>query len=72
MDAFKVMAVVLMMGGALGLIYGGFFSDVNYAHVVKLGSFKLSVTDEKAVLIGAGAFVMGSTLLLFQREGNYT
>lgn len=69
MNAVKIMAIVLMVGGVLGLMYGG-FSYTKDTHEAKLGPIELSVKDEQRVnvpvWVGVGAIVIGGVLLLFQ------
>ena len=67
MNAVKILAIVLMVGGVLGLIYGG-FSYTKDTHEAKLGPIELSVKDEQRVNVpvwaGVGAIVIGGVLLL--------
>jgi TRAP-type C4-dicarboxylate transport system permease small subunit len=68
MDTTRIIAIVLIIGGALGLIYGGF----SYTHdttPVKLGPVELSVKKQETVNVpmwaGVGAIVIGGLLLGF-------
>jgi hypothetical protein len=67
MNAVKVVAMLLIAGGALGLVYGG-FSYTKETHEAKLGPIELSVKDKRTINIpvwaGVGAIVLGSALLL--------
>jgi uncharacterized membrane protein len=67
MNAVKVAAIVLIAGGVLGLVYGG-FSYTRDTHEAKLGPIELSVANKKTVDVsvwaGIGAIVIGGTLLL--------
>jgi hypothetical protein len=58
---------VLIAGGVLGLVYGG-FSYTKETHEAKLGPIELSVKDRQTISIpvwaGVGAIVIGSVLLL--------
>ncbi len=69
MNAVKIAAIVLIVGGVLGLMYGG-FSYTKDTHEAKLGPIELSVKDEQRVNVpvwaGVGAIVIGGVLLLFQ------
>jgi len=69
MNPVKIVAIVLMVGGVLGLIYGG-FSYTKETHKAELGSIELSVKDKQTVNVpvwaGVGAIVIGGVLLLFQ------
>jgi len=68
MDAMKILAIVLIVAGVLGLMYGG-FSYISDTHTTNLGLFKLVIQDKKWVNIpiwaGVGAIAAGSALLLF-------
>jgi hypothetical protein len=70
MNPVKVLAIILIVGGSLGLVYGG-FSYTKDTHEAKLGSISLSVKDTETVNIpawlGVGAVVAG-VLLLFVRK----
>jgi len=67
MNAVKMAAIVLIMGGVLGLVYGG-FSYTKETHEAKLGPIELSVKDKETVNVpvwaGVAAIVIGSGLLL--------
>jgi len=68
MNAMKMVAMVLIVGGVLGLMYDG-FSYTRETHEAKLGPIELSVQDKQTVNIpvwaGVGAIVIGGALLLF-------
>lgn len=68
MSAVKVVAVLLIVGGVLGLVYGG-FSFTQETHEAKLGPIELSVKEKKKVNVptwaGVGAIVAGTAILLF-------
>lgn len=70
MDAIKMLAIVLIVAGGLGLAYGG-FTYTKETHQAKLGPIELSVTDKETVNIpvwaGVGAIVIGG-ILLFARK----
>jgi len=67
MNPIKVFAILLIVGGALGLAYGG-FSYTKETHDVKLGPVEFSVKEKQDVNIplwaGVGAIVLGGVLLL--------
>jgi uncharacterized membrane protein YidH (DUF202 family) len=67
MNAVKLVAIVLIAGGVLGLVYGG-FSYTKETHEAKLGPIELSVKDRQTINIpvwaGVGAIVIGGVLLL--------
>ena len=62
----RVFAIVLIVLGALALIYGG-FSYTQDTTAVKIGPLELSVKEKKTVNIpiwaGGGAVVLGVLLL---------
>ena len=68
MNKIMVLAIVLIAGGVLGLVYGS-FSYTKETHRAKLGSIELSVADKETVNVpvwaGVGAIVIGGVLLLF-------
>lgn len=68
MNAVKMVALLLIAGGVLGLVYGG-FSYTRDTHEAKLGPIELSVKDKRTVDVpvwaGVGAIVMGVALLVF-------
>ncbi len=68
MNAVKIAAIVLIVAGVLGLVYGS-FSYTKETHDVKLGPIELSVKDKQTVNVpvwaGVGAIVIGGMLLLF-------
>jgi hypothetical protein len=67
MNAVKLVAIVLIAGGVLGLGYGG-FSYTKETHEAKLGPIELSVKDRQTINVpvwaGVGAIVIGGVLLL--------
>lgn len=67
MNANRVIAIVLIVAGALGLAYGG-FSYTKETHQAKLGPIELSVKETQTVNIplwlGIGAVVAGGLLLV--------
>ena len=62
----KIVAVILIVLGALALAYGG-FSYTDDKTAVKLGPLELSVKEKKTVNVpvwaGIGAIVVGGLLL---------
>jgi len=72
MSAIKILALVLIVAGIVGLVYGG-FTYTRESHDLKLGSLELSVKDKETfnipVWAGAGAVAAG-VLLLFVRQKN--
>jgi hypothetical protein len=67
MNALKTLAIVLIVAGALGLVYGS-FTYTKDTHEAKLGPIELSVKDKETVNIpvwaGVGAILIGGILLL--------
>ena len=67
MNSVKLVAIVLVVAGLLGLVYGG-FSYTKDTHDVKLGPVEFSVKEKQDVNIplwaGVGAIVLGGVLLL--------
>ena len=68
MSALKILGIVLIVGGILGLVYGG-FTYTKESHEAKIGPIVLSVTDKETVNVpiwaGVGAIVIGGLLLVF-------
>jgi Na+/H+ antiporter NhaC len=68
MHPVKVIAIVLIIGGILGLVYGG-FSYTKDTTVVKLGPLELSAKEKQTVNVpmwtGVGSIVIGGLLLVF-------
>ncbi|MBF0549854.1 MAG: hypothetical protein HQK60_04910 [Deltaproteobacteria bacterium] len=68
MSAAKIMAIVLIVAGIAGLLYGK-FSYTKDTHEIKLGSFEMSVAEKETVNIpvwaGVVAIVAGSGLMLY-------
>lgn len=71
MNAVKMLAVALIVAGALALVYGG-FSYTKETHQAKLGSIELSIKDTETVNVpvwmGIGALVAGIFLLAVGRK----
>ena len=67
MNAVKIIGVVLIVAGLLGLAYGS-FSFTKETHEAKIGPLELQVKDKETVNIpawaGVGAVVIGAVLLL--------
>ena len=68
MNPVKVIAIVLMVGGMLDLVYGG-FGYTKGTTVVKLGPLEVSAKERQTVnvpmWVGVGAIVVGGLLLIF-------
>jgi len=67
MNAGKTAAIVLIVAGVLGLIYGG-FSYTKQTHDIKMGPIEVSVQEKDRfnvpVWAGVGAIAIGAALLL--------
>jgi TRAP-type C4-dicarboxylate transport system permease small subunit len=67
-SAMKILGIVLIVGGILALVYGG-FTYTKETHEAKIGSLVLSVMDKETVnvpiWVGVGAIVIGGLLLVF-------
>jgi hypothetical protein len=67
MKPIKILAILLVAAGTLGLLYGG-FRYTKDSHDLKLGPVEVSVKEKKSVSIpmwmGVGAIVLGGLLLL--------
>jgi hypothetical protein len=70
MNAVKILGIVLIVAGALGLLYGG-FTYTKDTHEAKLGPIELSIKDKETVNIpiwaGMGSIAVG-VILLFVRK----
>ncbi|MDP1657643.1 MAG: hypothetical protein Q8K91_01535 [Hylemonella sp.] len=67
MNASRMAALVLIVAGVLGLVYGS-FSYTKETHETKIGPIELSVKEKETVNIpvwaGIGAIVVGGLLLV--------
>jgi len=67
MSSTKIIAIVLIVAGVLGLAYGK-FTYTKETHDAKIGPIELSVKDKETVnvpmWVGIGAIVVGAGLLL--------
>ncbi len=68
MSAVKIMGIVLIVAGIVGLLYGN-FSYTKETHDIKLGPLEMSVAEKQTVNVpvwaGVGAIVSGGLLLLY-------
>lgn len=68
----KIIAIVLLVAGTLGLIYGG-FSYTKDTTVVKLGPLEVTAKEKQTVNVplwlGIGAIAVGGLLLVFGSKG---
>ena len=67
MNSAKLVGIVLIVAGVLGLVYGS-FSYTKNTEAVKLGPLELSVKEKETVNVpvgaGIGAIVVGAALLV--------
>ena len=67
MDATKIVGIVLIVAGCLGLVYGG-FTYTKETSAVKLGPLELKVQEKETVsvplIVSAGAIAAGVFLLV--------
>ena len=70
MNGIKILAIALIVGGALALLYGG-FSYTTETHRAKLGPMVLSVAEKETVnipvWIGVGAIAAGLVLMFVRK-----
>ncbi|MHB1092611.1 hypothetical protein [Thiobacillus sp.] len=70
MNAVRILAILLIVAGGLGLMYGG-FTYTKDTHEAKVGPIELSIKDKETVNIpiwaGVGAIAAG-VILLFVRS----
>lgn len=66
MNAVKIAAIVLIVAGVLGLVYGG-FTYTKETHTADVGPIELSVQEKDTINVpiwaGVGAIVVGGALL---------
>ena len=71
MNMQRMAAIVLLIAGALGLVYGG-FSYTRSTHQADIGSLHLSVDETKHVNVpvwgGIGLMLVGGLLLAVGRK----
>ena len=72
MSALKLIGILLIAAGVIGLVYGG-FTYTKTTHDVKVGPLEMSVKDKETVNVpiwaGVGAIVVGGALLLTKTKG---
>lgn len=71
MDAVKIVAILLIVAGGLGLAYGG-FSYTKETHNVDVGPLHMEVAEKQQVNIptwaGLGGILVGGLLLVVRRK----
>jgi TRAP-type C4-dicarboxylate transport system permease small subunit len=67
----RMMAIVLLLAGVLGLVYGG-FSYTRETHEAKVGPLEISISEKQRVNVplwaGVALVIAGGGLLLMQRR----
>jgi hypothetical protein len=67
----RIIGIILIVAGTLGLIYGG-FSFIKDKHDLKIGNLQFSVVEKERVNVpvwaGAGGIAIGAILLLIGRK----
>jgi len=73
MNAVKLLAIVLIVAGTLGLVYGG-FTYTKDTQQAKIGPLELTVQNKETVNVpvwaGLAAIVIGGGLLVFPIRKN--
>jgi hypothetical protein len=68
MNAYMIVAVVLIVVGTLGLVYGQ-FSYTKESQGAKLGPLELTIKEKQTVNVpvwaGTGSIVLGAAMLVF-------
>lgn len=71
MNGIKIVAIVLIVAGILGIVYGQ-FSYTKETHEVKLGPLELEVKEKKTVNVplwaGIAAIVAGALMMLVPKR----
>ncbi len=69
-NAARLVGIVLIAGGVLALVYGGFTYTKN-TQQAKIGPLELSIKDTETVnvpiWVGVGALVIGGVLLVIRK-----
>lgn len=72
MNPLKILAILLIVGGIVGLVYGG-ITYTKKTHDAKIGPLEFSVKDKETVNIpvwaGVAAIVTGGVLLVTRSRG---
>jgi hypothetical protein len=70
-SALKIVALLLIAAGILGLVYGG-ITYTKTTHDAKVGPFEVSIKDKETINVpvwaGVAAIVVGGALLLVPRK----
>lgn len=72
MNVVKLIGILLIAAGLIGLLYGG-FTYTKTTHDAKIGPLEFSVKDKETVNVpiwaGVGAIVVGAGLLVAGKKG---
>lgn len=72
MNGVRILAFVMIIAGALGLVYGG-FSYTQETHRASVGPIEMSVSENKSINVpvwaDVGALVIGGVLLVAGGKG---
>ncbi len=72
MSALKLVAILLIVAGVIGLVYGG-FTYTKTTTDAKIGPIEVSIKDKETINVpiwaGVGAVVIGAGLLLVKTKG---
>jgi len=71
MNIVKIVAILLIVAGVAGLVYGG-FTYTKETHDVKLGPVEFSVEEKERINVpvwaGVASIVVGTVLLLARKR----
>jgi TRAP-type C4-dicarboxylate transport system permease small subunit len=71
-NALKIVAILLIAAGIIGLVYGS-ITYTKTSHDTKIGPLELSIKDKETINIpvwaGVGAIVVGGALLFLRTKG---
>ena len=71
MSGLKIVAILLIAAGIIGLLYGG-ITYTKTTHNTKIGPLELSIRDKETVNVpvwaGVGAIVVGGILLFVRTK----
>lgn len=70
MSAAKIVGILLIAAGVMGLLYGG-FSYIKESHTAKLGPLAITVQEKETVMVpvvaSVGSIVLGVFLIVAGR-----
>ena len=71
MPLYKILAVALIAGGTLGLIYGG-FSFTKETHDIDIGPLSMSIDEREYVSVpiwaGIAGIIIGASMLIITKR----